>query len=215
LKDRLYTFAPRNRSRRSAQTAVYRIATALLRLITPIMAFTAEEIWRHFPRVAGDPESAHIALFPAADQVGSSVGEQIESNWQSLLEFRREVLKALEEKRKEKFISGSLEAKVRIFSDYQERTDFLRQYEQLLPALFIVSQVEIVDESKGLPQKNTQFGGWRIEIVRADGAKCERCWNYSTHVGENADYPTICERCVKALDEIESQGGATGLGAAS
>jgi isoleucyl-tRNA synthetase len=215
LKDRLYTFAKRNRARRSAQTAVYRIAKALLTLATPIMVFTAEEIWRYFPHVAGDLESAHLSLFPNAEALGSPVGEKIESNWQSLLEFRSEVLKALEEKRKEKFISGSLEAKVRIYSDYEERTKFLRSYLDILPSLFIVSQVEIVDESKGLPAKDTPFGGWRIEIARADGAKCERCWNYSTHVGENTDYPTVCERCVKALNEIEASGQAEGQGAAS
>jgi isoleucyl-tRNA synthetase len=215
LKDRLYTFAKRNRARRSAQTAVYRIAKALLTLATPIMVFTAEEIWRYFPHVAGDLESAHLSLFPNAEALGSPVGEKIESNWQSLLEFRSEVLKALEEKRKEKFISGSLEAKVSIYSDYEERTKFLRSYLDILPSLFIVSQVEIVDESKGLPAKDTPFGGWRIEIARADGAKCERCWNYSTHVGENTDYPTVCERCVKALNEIEASGQAGGQGAAS
>jgi isoleucyl-tRNA synthetase len=215
LKDRLYTFAKRNRSRRSSQTAVYRIAKALLGLLTPITVFTAEEIWGYFPRVAGDPESAHLVLFPKPEALGTSVGEKIEANWQSLLEFRREVLKALEEKRKEKFISGSLEAKVRIYSDYPERTTFLRSYQDILPSLFIVSQVEIVDESTGLPPKDSSFGGWRIEIVRADGAKCERCWNYSTHVGENADYPTVCERCLKALTEIEESDRAGGQGAAS
>ncbi len=215
LKDRLYTFAPRNRARRSAQTAVYRIAKALLGLMTPITVFTAEEIWRYFPHVPGDPESAHLALFPEREALGASVDQKIESNWQSLLEFRSEVLKALEEKRKEKFISGSLEAKVRIYSDYQQRTDFLKSYLAILPSLFIVSQVEIVDESKGLPSKDSPFGGWRIEIARADGTKCERCWNYSTHVGENADYPTVCERCVKALAEIEEAGHSEGRGAAS
>src|SRR5580692_10460128 len=212
LKDRLYTFAPRNRARRSAQTAVYRIAKALLSLATPIMVFTAEEIWRHFPHVAGDLESAHLALFPAAGELGSTLDAAKAANWEKLLEFRSEVLKALEEKRKEKFISGSLEAKVRIYSEYAERTTFLRSYLDILPSLFIVSQVEIVDESKGLPAKDTPFGGWRIEIARADGAKCERCWNYSTHVGENTDYPTVCERCVKALNEIEASGQAGGQG---
>jgi isoleucyl-tRNA synthetase len=215
LKDRLYTFAPRNRARRSAQTAVYRIAKALLSLMTPITVFTAEEVWKYFPRAAGEPESAHLGLFPKPEAVGASLGQEIESNWQSLLEFRREVLKALEEKRKEKFISGSLEAKVRIFSDYPQRTQFLNSYRDVLPALFIVSQVEIVDESKDLPPRDAPPGGWRIEIARADGAKCERCWNYSTHVGENADYPTVCERCVKALTEIEESGHAGGMGAAT
>jgi isoleucyl-tRNA synthetase len=215
LKDRLYTFAARNRARRSAQTAVYRIAKALLQLATPIIVFTAEEVWRYFPHVAGDPESAHVALFPKPESVGAEVSDEIESSWESLLEFRSEVLKALEEKRKEKFISGSLEAKVRIFSEYPERTEFLKSYAAILPALFIVSQVEIVDESAGLPPRDAPPGGWRIEIARADGTKCERCWNYSTHVGESAAYPTVCERCVKALDEIEQSDGAGGQGAAS
>jgi isoleucyl-tRNA synthetase len=157
-------------------------------------------------------------LFPTPEAVGGAVGQEIETNWESLLEFRAEVLKALEEKRKEKFISGSLEAKVRIFSDYPQRTQFLNTYREILPALFIVSQVEIVDESKGLPEKHQPFGGWRIEIVRADGTKCERCWNYSTHVGENVDYPTVCERCLKALKEIvgdSEEGRAEEQGAAS
>jgi isoleucyl-tRNA synthetase len=219
LKDRLYTFAARNRARRSAQTAVYRISKALLSLATPIMVFTAEEIWRHFPHVAGDLESAHLALFPSAESIASPIGQKIEKNWRSLLELRSEVLKALEEKRKEKFISGSLEAKVSIFSEYPERTDFLKQYHGILPSLFIVSQVEIVDESKGVPPKDPPVGGWRIEIRRAEGTKCERCWNYSTHVGENSDYTTVCERCVKALTEIKetmaASGHAGGQGAAS
>jgi isoleucyl-tRNA synthetase len=215
LKDRLYTFAARNPARRSAQTAVYRIARALLSLATPIITFTGEEIWKHFPRVPGDPESAHLALFPAAHEFGGPIDPKIESNWESLLEFRAEVLKALEEKRKEKFISGSLEAKVRIYSEYAERTNFLKLYESILPALFIVSQVEIIDDSKGLPPKHEQFGGWRIEIARADGAKCERCWNYSTHVGESSKYPTVCERCLKALAEIEQGDSTSGHGAVS
>jgi isoleucyl-tRNA synthetase len=215
LKDRLYTFAPRNHARRSAQTAVYRIARALLSLVTPIMVFTTEEIWKYFPRIAGDPESAHLVLFPAAHEFGPAIDPKIETNWQSLLEFRAEVLKALEEKRKEKFISGSLEAKVRIYSEYAERTNFLKMYQAILPSLFIVSQVEIIDDSKGLAPKHEQFGGWRIEISRADGAKCERCWNYSTHVGENSTYPTVCDRCVAALAEIEGQSDASGEGVAS
>ncbi len=215
LKDRLYTFAPRNRARRSAQTAVYRIAKALLSLVTPLTVFTAEEVWKYFPRVAGDAESAHLALFPQPQTLGAGVDAAIESNWESLLEFRSEVLKALEEKRKEKFISGSLEAKVRIFSDYPDRTQFLNAYRDVLPALFIVSQVEIVDESKGLPPKDAPEAGGHIEIAKADGAKCERCWNYSTHVGESAEYPTVCERCVKALKEIEDSGHGGEVGAAS
>jgi isoleucyl-tRNA synthetase len=203
LKDRLYTFAARNRARRSAQTAVYRISSALLRLAAPILAFTCDETWKYLPKRAGDPDSVHLAFFPKAAELGSGVDDAVENAWQSLLELRGEVLKALEEKRNEKFISGSLEAKVRIHSGSDARTNLLGRYKGILPALFIVSQVEIVNDSKaGLPDTE-KSGAWNIEIARADGTKCERCWNYSTHVGEDADYPTVCERCLAALREIE------------
>src|ERR1019366_1740822 len=116
LKDRLYTFAPRNRARRSAQTAVYRIARALLSLTTPITVFTAEEIWKHFPRLAGDPESAHLALFPSAEDLETHLHPHKNENWKELLILRTAVLKDLEEARNLKKISGSLEAKVKLRS---------------------------------------------------------------------------------------------------
>jgi isoleucyl-tRNA synthetase len=214
LKDRLYTFAPKNRARRSAQTAVYRIASALLRLATPIMVFTAEEIWRYFPRTAGDPESAHLALFPSAQDMGASLDARNAENWQKLLVVRTEVLRALEAARNAKTISGALEAKVSL-SAGKDLVPLLEQYKSWLPAMFIVSQVEIGFPASPDAQKSELLPGLSITVLRADGTKCERCWNYSTHVGENADYPTICERCVKALHEIERQLEASGLGAAS
>jgi isoleucyl-tRNA synthetase len=214
LKDRLYTFAARNRARRSAQTAVYRIASALLRLSTPIVAFTAEEIWKHFPHVAGDPESAHIALFPAAEDLGAPLEAQKSANWEKLLAVRTEVLRALEAARNAKTISGALEAKV-LLSPGGDLAPLLEQYRTWLPAFLIVSQVELPDSVPAGAQKSELVPGLSVAVQRADGAKCERCWNYSTHVGENADYPTVCERCVKALAEIEQSGDAGKQGAAS
>ena len=214
LKDRLYTFAARNRSRRSAQTAVYRIAKALLSLATPIMVFTAEEIWRHFPHVAGDPESAHLALFPKVEAFGSPLDAAKAANWEKLLAVRTEVLRALESARNAKTISGALEAKV-VLSAAQDLAPLLEQYKGWLPGLFIVSQVELAAAAPADAQKSESLPGLSVAVQRADGAKCERCWNYSTHVGENADYPTVCERCVKALTEIEESGQAGGQGAAS
>jgi isoleucyl-tRNA synthetase len=219
LKDRLYTFAPRNRARRSAQTAVYRIAKALLSLAAPIMVFTAEEIWRYFPRVAGDPESAHLALFPKPEDLGMQIDAQRKANWEALLTVRTEVLRKLEEARNGKTIAGGLEAKVELRAS-NAFYYMLKEYETLLPAFLIVSQVQITPpDAPALKLRDD--GGSLLEVVvqRADGAKCERCWNYSTHVGENADYPTVCERCVKALAEIEetlaASGHAGGKGAAS
>jgi isoleucyl-tRNA synthetase len=214
LKDRLYTFAARNRARRSAQTAVYRIAKALLSLTTPIMVFTAEEIWRHFPHGAGDPESAHLALFPEREALGSSLDAAKVANWEKLLAVRTEVLRALESARNAKTISGALEAKVGL-SAGQDLAPLLEQYKSWLPALFIVSQVDLVAAAPADAQKSELLPGLSVAVQRASGAKCERCWNYSTHVGENADYPTVCERCVKALTEIEETGRAGAQGAAS
>jgi isoleucyl-tRNA synthetase len=229
LKDRLYTFAARNRARRSAQTAVYRIAKALLGLATPIMVFTAEEIWRHFPHVAGDPDSAHLALFPKAEDIGAPLKTSEKADLAAISALRTGVLRHLEAARNAKIISGSLEAKVRIRAE-GDLGKVLRKYVSLFPALFIVSQVEFEECALGtirsetpLPQGTRTLvddlletlGPWDIKILRADGAKCERCWNYSTHVGENADYPAVCERCVKALTEIEESGNAGGQGAAS
>jgi isoleucyl-tRNA synthetase len=200
LKDKLYTFAPRNRARRSAQTAMYRITGALLRLGAPIIAFSSEEIWKHFPRKTGDPASIHLTLLPSPEEIAAGTDPAVDQNWQQLLGLRQQVLKALEEKRKDKFISGSLEAKVRIQSA-GELSALLRRYRGVLPGLFIVSQVELQDKSpEGAPT------GMQIDIGRADGAKCERCWNYSTRVGESMEYPTVCERCVTALEEIEREG---------
>jgi len=213
LKDRLYTFAPRNRARRSAQTAVYRIAGALLRLAAPILSFTAEEIWKYFPHAAGDPDSVHLALFPAAEGLGAPLDSGRAANWEKLLAVRTEVLRALEAARNAKTISGALEAKV-VLSAAKDLAPLLEQYKSWLPALFIVSQVELAPTATDGAQKSETLPGFGVAVLRADGAKCERCWNYSTHVGESTDYPTVCERCVKALAEIE-EGHAGGRGAAS
>jgi isoleucyl-tRNA synthetase len=208
LKDRLYTFAPKSRGRRSAQTAVCRIASALLRLIAPFLVFTAEEIWKHFPRRAADPASIHMTTFPAAQEFERALDDARVKNWERLLAVREEVLKALEPIRAAKIISSGLEARVTL-SASGELSDLLREYATYLPALFIVSQVEIADGALERALPATTIEGLQIRVERAKGTKCERCWNYSTHVGESPRYPTLCERCVAALAEIE-RGGAPG-----
>lgn len=194
LKDRLYTFAKYNPARRSGQTAIYRIAHALLRLLAPITVFTAEEIWKFFPRRAGEPDSIHMARFPFVGELGDCLGADKLANWERLLQIRREVLIWLEEARKHGVISASLEAKVTLMLS-EEQLPLVLEYAGWLPALFIVSQVEV-----GAPDVSPGIHG----VKKADGAKCERCWNYSTHVGQNAEWPTVCERCVAALEEIKS-----------
>ena len=207
LKDRLYTFAPNNRGRRSAQTAVYRIASAILRLIAPFIVFTAEEIWKHFPRHSADPASIHMTTFPAAGEFERALDDARVKNWERLLTVREEVLKALEPIRAAKTISSGLEARVRL-SATGDLAVLLQKYSHNLPALFIVSQVEISSGALAAASPAATTEGLQIQIERAKGSKCERCWNYSTHVGESADYPTLCERCVAALSEIERASAA-------
>jgi isoleucyl-tRNA synthetase len=193
VKDRLYTFAPRNHARRSGQTALFRIADAFARLLAPILVFTADEVWENLANASESSSSVHLTLFPSA--VGGEQGPLL-TNWEHLFEIRDEVLGSLEEARTAKRIGSSLEAKVRI-STSGETLGLLQRYRDELRYLFIVSQVELVESVDE---------GLAITIEAAEGAKCERCWNYSTRVGESARYPTVCERCIAALDEIEREG---------
>jgi isoleucyl-tRNA synthetase len=191
LKDRLYIFAPKSVERRSAQTALYEITDKLCRLLAPILAFTADEAFENLPNQK--LASVHLAEFPRISGVDNS---ELLSNWEKIFTIRDEVLKALEEARNEKLIGSSLEAKVVLTTD-KETTRFLIPYYENLRYIFIVSQVEVHEGGK--------FG---VEIEKAHGEKCERCWNYSARVGESDKYPTVCERCVAALSEIEKSAAA-------
>jgi isoleucyl-tRNA synthetase len=201
LKDRLYTKAPKSKSRRSAQNAVWKITSALVRLAAPILAFTTEEIWKFLPKTKSDPESVHMAEFPEATALQTGMEPKPIAEWERLHKFRSDVLQDLERARSQKSINASLEAKVRLRSR-GPLLELLQKRARDLPGLFIVSQVETLPFDD--PVQTDDPEAFHIEIVRAGGTKCERCWNYSTHVGENKRYPTICERCTEALAEIES-----------
>ena len=214
LKDRLYTKAPKNKSRRSAQTAVWKISDALVRLAAPVLVFTAEEIWKYLPKTTGRPESVHIAVFPDAAEVACGIAAKEAEKWERLAQVRSAVLVALEQARAAKSIGGGLEAMVRLHANSKAPglQELLKEKGSLLPALFIVSQVAVDSaDGHGLIPSET-LPGLAVKIERAGGKKCERCWNYSTHVGENARYPTVCERCSEALAEIEG-GGSAGVAA--
>ena len=202
LKDRLYTKAPNNKSRRSGQTAVWKITSALVRLLTPILVFTSEEIWKYFPKLAGEPESVHMALFPEEAELRTGIAPGRVDTWGLLGRVRGEVLKALEVARNEKrLINSGLEAKVLLNADLELKAK-LKHYLPALPSLFIVSQVELINAGSG-EFKAESVPSLEVTVQRAEGKKCDRCWNYSTHVGENPRYPVICERCSEAIAEIE------------
>ncbi|HEV2468795.1 MAG TPA: isoleucine--tRNA ligase [Candidatus Sulfotelmatobacter sp.] len=203
LKDRLYISAPKSKARRSAQTAIWRIGEALTRLLAPIMTFTSEEIWKYLPAVASREQSVHLAQFPAAAEIlgGTSTAatdSKSDEDWKSLRGVRDEVLKALEAARNEKLIGTGLEAQVLITAS-DPVYSLLKRYEDQLRYIFIVSQVHLAQGS------GNGTGSLHVEVKKADGAKCDRCWNYSVHVGEDKDYPTVCERCSAVLKEIERE----------
>ena len=215
LKDRLYTSAPKSLARRSAQTALWRMGEALVRLLAPVMSFTADEVWQHLPitlrRIAGvvrgRPESVHLELFPAPQDLTGAVPANfdigaLQSDWQTLLSVRDETLKVLEAARAEKRIGSSLEAQVHLAAP-ESVYPLLERYRDQLRYLFIVSEVVLEKASA-----SNGDAGLTITVSKAPGQKCERCWNYSIHVGEDPAYPTVCERCSAVLAEIEATTGA-------
>jgi isoleucyl-tRNA synthetase len=202
LKDRLYTKAANSKARRSAQTAVWKITSALIRLMTPILVFTAEELWKFLPKSAGAPDSVHISLFPTEEELRTGLPADKVAVWEILGKVRGEVLKALEVARNEKkLVNSGLEARILLNADLELKSK-LKHYLAQLPGLFIVSQVDLFSAGKG-DFTSDMVPSLEITVQRADGKKCERCWNFSTHVGENSRYPTICERCSEAIAEIE------------
>ncbi|HEY8716879.1 MAG TPA: class I tRNA ligase family protein, partial [Candidatus Acidoferrum sp.] len=207
LKDRLYTKAPRSNSRRSAQTAIWKITSAVVRLLAPILVFTTEEIWRSLPKDAQGVPSVHQAEFAEADALASGISKAAAEQWSRLAQVRSAVLVSLEQARAAKAIGGGLEAKVKLHASGEAAglQELLQAHRDALPALFIVSQVDVESSAPEGATLSETLPGVAIKIERADGKKCERCWNYSTHVGENARYPTVCERCTAALAEIETQ----------
>ncbi len=204
LKDRLYISAPKSQGRRSAQTAIWRIGEALVRLLAPVMSFTSEEVWDYLPKTAGRGESVHLALFPSAEDILGAVqtlasaaeAEASGQDWATLRSVRDEVLKALEEARNNKLIGTGLEAQVALAAPDPIYSVLSRHADQLR-YLFIVSAVTLTQAS------GNGTGGVHVEVKKADGRKCERCWNYSIHVGEDKAYPTVCERCSAVLKELE------------
>ncbi len=193
LKDRMYTFAPQSRERRSAQTVLWKITEALVRLVAPILSFLADEVWGYLPTLGTREPSVHTAYFPSSNELApEEIAEKLLADWAQLLGVREEALKSLEEARKEKRIGKSLEAKLQIALP-AELSAVVRRYENSLKELFNVSQVELLDgESDAL----------RVTTLPAGGAKCERCWNYRTDIGVDNRWPTVCGRCATALDEM-------------
>jgi isoleucyl-tRNA synthetase len=198
VKDRLYTFAPKSAARRSAQTAMWRIAEALTRLIAPILSFTADEVWQYLPKLAGREASVHLALFPEVQEIVPGAVAGIEEEWAVLLRLRSQVLTQLETLRVNKAIGKSLDASVKLMAaEGSQEAMLLSRYEASLPEFLNVSQVmlQFVGETK-----EEEF--LLSEVGVAEGAKCERCWRVVPDVGADDRWPEVCCRCAEALEAI-------------
>lgn len=191
IKDRLYASEAGDLKRRSGQTAMYIILDALVRMLAPVLAFTSEDIWKYLPHRRGDnPESIQLNSWPEANDAYDNPA--LQEKWERLIQVRDEVLKALENARNEKIIGSSLEAAVQIKASGNEY-EFLNSNREILSAIFIVSDVSVEQDASSAKMS--------IEVVPASGEKCERCWIYSSTVGENHNHPTLCSRCANVVSD--------------
>ena len=189
LKDRLYTEKADSKERRAAQTAMYLILDSLTRMLTPILAYTADEIWRYLPhRAADDAENVLYNSMPST--VAIDVDEDFIAAWDRIHELRDTVKKSLEVVIKEKVVKSSLETCVTLKASGEEY-DFIEKVLPELKSVFIVSEVKLEKAD----------GELAVEVTKAEGEKCERCWAYSTTVGSDAEHPTLCARCAAILGQ--------------
>ena len=188
-KDRMYTLAPASPERRSTQTAMYLICDGLAKLLAPILPVTADTLWRHMPGKRS--ESVHLESFP---DVGALIDRDLMGTWDRLLVVREQVNAALEDKRKDKVIGTALGARV-VMTASGPIGALLEQHLDVLPMLFIVSDVALnVGAADGADSV-------QVEVQRAPGVKCERCWRFVALVRTEPQWAGICDRCVGALGE--------------
>lgn len=189
LKDRLYTFPANSSARRAAQTTLFSLLFTLVRLSSPILSFTSEEVWGYLKEINKNVgESVFLSSWPEVDV--ELINSEFEQRWERIIETRQRVLKEMEKARQTGEISSSLEAKLVIEAPPPVFSVLDKMEEAELREIFIVSQIELREGSD-----------LKIWVERARGRKCARCWNYSIRVGENKTHPSLCERCWEVLEK--------------
>ena len=190
LKDRLYASVPKSVERRSAQTAMYEILRAIVLIMTPILSYTAEEVWGYVPGT-DKALSPQLADFPKVNK--AFVDADLNNRWKRILEVREEVNQALEQARQTEVIGKPLEAGVTLIAP-PNLHDFLLPYADQLASIFIVSQVKLEKGEEGKPLK--------VSVGPAEGERCERCWLVLPTVGRHAVHPSLCARCTEVVTEV-------------
>jgi isoleucyl-tRNA synthetase len=191
LKDRMYTFAPTSLERRSAQTVLWQIAETLVRLVAPILSFTADEVWEYLPQVEGREKSVHLAQFPKPEEIFSEDPKKLLEEWKQLFEVRDVALRVLEEARQAKHIGKGLEAELEIAAS-GEQLALLQRHAAGLKEIVNVSGVTVVEGSE-----------LQVTAHPAPGTKCARCWNYMPEVADYGIWHNVCTRCHDALKEMK------------
>ncbi|MEO5657517.1 MAG: isoleucine--tRNA ligase [Nitrospiria bacterium] len=194
LKDRLYTEGRASAARRAAQTVLNRVLTALVRLMAPILSFTAEELWGYLPEASRTHPSVHLAPFPVAEP-GWALTDVHIAQWERLFRVRAEASRALEGARAGKVIGSSLEAQVTLYAGDDLR-GFLTAHTDRLAELFIVSGVDLAAFDRHPPGSETS-ADLAVTVARAGGTKCARCWTYRTDVGSR--HAELCARCAAVV----------------
>ena len=189
LKDRMYTFAPTSQARRSAQTVLWQITEALVRLVAPILSFTADEVWEYLPAVEGREASVHLSLFPKPEDIFSEDPAPLIEEWKRIFVVRDAVLVLLENERQAKIIGKSLEAQLKITAS-GDFLSILQRHKDGLKEIFNVSDVTIVE------------GPESIVPLPASGHKCARCWNFMPEVSAYGIWQNVCTRCHEALNTM-------------
>lgn len=199
LKDRLYIFGTKSLERRSAQTALFEILNLIVKMMAPLMPFTTEEVWQSLYNKEGF-SSVHLSDWPRLERLRGFYDEALINKWDRLQQLRADVLKELERKREAGLIGSSLEAKVGLYITDESLKSICTGTAQL-SQIFIVSQVYFQD----IPPKDWVCGERTkayIKVQKADGKKCQRCWNYSEYVGSDSIYPDLCKRCVEIVSDM-------------
>lgn len=194
LKDRLYTFKKEGTYRRSTQTVLFRILDSLVKMLSPLLPFTTEEIWQSTDKLKGS-DSVHMSQWPSlTEDIGKWINLKLNDEYNVLFGLREDIQKALELKRSEGIIGGTLEAKIKISIKDKKTRELLKSKAKDLAMLFIVSQAEVLDKDGIIADKDIY-----IQVEKADGSKCERCWIHSASVGEDPEHSQLCNKCVGNL----------------
>lgn len=198
LKDRLYTFSKNSQQRRAAQTVLHRINSVLVRLLAPILVYTAEEVWME---TEGESTSVHLSDWPEINE--KHIDEELDKSWDKIIKIRSDVARELEKMRAEKKIGNSLEAAVALYTNDDELFQFLEKYHRDLPMIFIVSEVTISNETLDSAHVGENFNNLWVTVKMSESNKCERCWNFRKEVGTLEKYSSLCKRCAEVIEQIE------------